>query len=400
MFERRGLFVATLALAAVALYLVSRNAEAAQQPIPGNAIALAAIAIAAVAAGVAIFALRRADAVRNEFRRFSRSVEMALGEVSSRSTRDSATIGELNRMVADEIRSMADLRTPSGRASGSNAEAESPRPRPVRVETRQTAARTETGGAFEQALAKAVADDALQVSLQPIISVSRSTAVGFEVHAHVKDGEHDRSLDIRRLAQPVAGLDQAAFEQSLLRRAIDAGRRQLGSDSEKMPFHIAISAALLSNKTEMGNLADLTAQHRALAKSVVLSLAAGDFDLRGTARENLDKLTMEGFRIALEDWDGSAEDAAGASSRGVAYAKISADRLLDRQKARRNGLPGAELVEALDEAGIGIIATGVTRDEDAVILIDLGIDQMEGDRFSGPKLIKAPASRRAELAET
>jgi EAL domain-containing protein (putative c-di-GMP-specific phosphodiesterase class I) len=61
-------------------------------------------------------------------------------------------------------------------------------------------------------------------------------------------------------------------------------------------------------------------------------------------------------------------------------------------------LPGAELVEALREAEIGVIATGVTRDEDAVTLIDLGIDQMEGDRFSGPKLIKAPASRRAELA--
>jgi EAL domain-containing protein (putative c-di-GMP-specific phosphodiesterase class I) len=58
------------------------------------------------------------------------------------------------------------------------------------------------------------------------------------------------------------------------------------------------------------------------------------------------------------------------------------------------------MVEALHEAGIGIIATGVARDEDAVSLIDLGIDLMEGDRFSGPRLIKAPASRRAAMAET
>jgi EAL domain-containing protein (putative c-di-GMP-specific phosphodiesterase class I) len=397
MFERRGLFVSTLVLAAIALYLVSQNAQAAQEPIPGNAIALAGILVALGAVGVAIYALRRAEAVRSEFLRFSRSVEMALGEVATRSTRDSATIGELNRMVADEIRSMSELRHTGGSAPAAAAATDSARPRPVRVEPRQPAG-PETSTAFEQALTRAVSDNALQISLQPIISVSRSTAVGFEVHAHVTDSEHDRALDFRRLARPVSGLDQAAFEQTLLRQAIDAGRRQLGSDSEKMPFHIAISGALLSNENEMGNLAELTSQHRALAKSVVLSLAAGEFDLRGAARENLDKLTAEGFRLAIEDWDGSAEDAEAAAARGVALVKIPVDRLLDRQKPRRNGLPGAELVEALREAEIGVIATGVTRDEDAVTLIDLGIDQMEGDRFSGPKLIKAPASRRAELA--
>ncbi|MBO6718201.1 MAG: EAL domain-containing protein [Rhizobiaceae bacterium] len=400
MFVRRGLFVSILALAAVALYSISVRAQTAQDPIPGNALAIAAVVVALISVGVAIFAVRRAEAVRSDFRRFSRSVEMALDDVSSRSTRDSATIGELNRMVADEIRGMADLRAHAAEAPQQQATPR-PRPRAVEPEALQPASAPPIATqAFEDALAAAVADNTLQISLQPIISVSQSTAAGFEVHAHVPGEDANRPVDIRRLTRPVAGLDPAAFEQALLRRAIETGRRQLGSDSERMPFHIPVSEALLANEQELGNLAELTSQHRALAKSVVFSIAADSLELHGAARDNLDRLTGEGFRLALEDWDGDAEAAIQAAARGVVMAKVAADRLLDRPKPRRGGLTGADMVEALREAGIRIVATGVTRDEDAVNLIDLGIDLMEGDRFSGPKLIKAPASRRAALAET
>jgi EAL domain-containing protein (putative c-di-GMP-specific phosphodiesterase class I) len=402
MFERRGFIAWIVAIAAIGFHFASRNAEAAQSPVPGNALALAGIAVALIAIVVAIYAVRRAEAVRGDFQRFSRSVEMALNEVASRSSRDSATIGELNRMVADEIRGMADRRGAGNETPDQRTDADAParRPRPVRVETRQTTEAAASGEAFDQALAEAVSGNALQISLQPIISVSRSAAVGFEVHAHVTAGDEQQTRDFRRLARPVTGLDQAVFEQALLREAIETGRRQLGSDSEKMPFHIAISEALLSNEIEMQNLAELTSRHRALAKSVVLSIAAAEFELHGSGRDNLDKLTMEGFRLAVEDWEGGANEAKAASQRGVAFVKIAADRLLGRQRSRRSGVSAHDMVEALHEAGIGIIATGVARDEDAVSLIDLGIDLMEGDRFSGPRLIKAPASRRAAMAET
>ena len=403
MFARRGLFLTTLAIAAFAFYSVSNGAEAGTLPISDNLLALAALAaivIALFAICIAYFAMNRVAAVRNEFGRFSRSVETTLNELASRSTRDSASIGELNKMVADEIRSMSAKAHPSAEAASPAAAAEVRRPRPAPIVTRETPAIAEAEAGFEKLLVEAVERDDLQVSLQPIISVARSAAAGFEVHAHISEPDSDRARDIRRLASPVSGLDQAAFEQGLLKHSIEAGRRQLGSDSEKMPFHVAISDALLSNESEMQNLAQLTSQHRALAKSVVLSIAADAFELRGTARENLDRLTMEGFRVALEDWAGSAADAMAAAERGVKYAKVPVDRLFDRTRKRPGELGGAEMVAALREADIEIVATGVERDEDAVGLIDLGIDLMEGDRFSGPKVLKAPAKRRAELAET
>jgi EAL domain-containing protein (putative c-di-GMP-specific phosphodiesterase class I) len=61
-------------------------------------------------------------------------------------------------------------------------------------------------------------------------------------------------------------------------------------------------------------------------------------------------------------------------------------------------LPGAELAENAAEMGLSIVATGVVRDDDAVGLIDLGIDLMEGERFSGPRRIRSSAARQAALA--
>lgn len=400
MFARRGLFFTTLAIAAIGLYSVSNGAEATLPPVTGQIFALAALIVAMAAIGVAIFALNRMTAMRDEFRRFSHSVEITLNDLASRSTRDSASIGELNRMVADEIRSMATRKNASEQANPSAPVSEPRRPRPAPIVPRELPAVSEADADIGEALAAAVRDDELVVSLAPIISVSRSTAAGFEVHAHVSDEDGLHVHDVRRLANPVSGLNQAAFEQGLLKNAIEAGRRQLGSDSEKMPFHIAISDALLGNEGEMQNLAQLASQHRALAKSVVLSMMPPVLERKGKVRDNLDKLTAEGFRIALEDWAGSAEDAATAASRGVIYAKVSVDRLFDRESKRASDPTGAELVVALQEAGIQVIATGVERDEDAVGLIDLGIDLMEGDRFSGPKVLKAPAKRRAAMAET
>jgi EAL domain-containing protein (putative c-di-GMP-specific phosphodiesterase class I) len=42
-----------------------------------------------------------------------------------------------------------------------------------------------------------------------------------------------------------------------------------------------------------------------------------------------------------------------------------------------------------------VIATGVSNDEDAVNLLDLGIDLMIGDRFSPPRRVRSGIGRVA-----
>src|SRR5690606_19737216 len=141
--------------------------------------------------------------------------------------------------------------------------------------------------------------------------------------------------------------------------------------------------------SEVDAVAELARVHRALTASLILSVPAALLGVRGETRERLDKLTAAGFRLAAEGWEGEASDLAEAKSRGVHFLKFPANRLLDRERLRRKALSGTEVAEAAAAAGVTIIATGVARDDDAVGLIDLGVDMMEGDRFSGPRRMRS-----------
>ena len=68
--------------------------------------------------------------------------------------------------------------------------------------------------------------------------------------------------------------------------------------------------------------------------------------------------------------------------------KLAGDRLLDRTRVRKGAPSGAMLLDMATAAGIDVIATDVHSDEDAVSLIDIGIDLMTGERLAPPRRLK------------
>jgi cyclic-di-GMP phosphodiesterase, flagellum assembly factor TipF len=52
------------------------------------------------------------------------------------------------------------------------------------------------------------------------------------------------------------------------------------------------------------------------------------------------------------------------------------------------------VLETASAAAIEVIATDVRSDEDAVGLLDLGVDLMTGARFSGPRRLKPDGGTR------
>jgi EAL domain-containing protein (putative c-di-GMP-specific phosphodiesterase class I) len=107
------------------------------------------------------------------------------------------------------------------------------------------------------------------------------------------------------------------------------------------------------------------------------------------------RLAEAGVRIAVEGWP-ETEDSAGTIRRlGASMVKLSATRLLDRDKARRKLTPAATVIDYAAGEELTLIATEVATDEDVVSLIDLGIDFMCGERFSGPKRLKPEGNNRS-----
>ena len=355
--------------------------------------------------GAAAFAYRafnRANLVASELERLTRSMDAAIKDVSLRGDRDAAKLEDLNTTVSSRIEALSARISPnddSTEAETNKRSTDFESHAPTRkgkhaAQAAPPAPETQAASGIDVALRRMVAGGQADLSLQPIIAAGRGEAGGFEAHFHIQP-EEGKPVDIRRLERQIADVDPASYERLAVVSATEAARRRLGEISEKMPVHVAISSALLEDELEFTAVTDIFKLHPALAKSVVMSLPAElvEADRHSAALD----LLFGGLdiRLAAEDWSGSQEGLTKMTKVGVSVVKIPAERLLDRAKVKKGAPNGAALVEIAANAGVDVIATDVHSEEDAVSLIDMGVDLMSGERLSAPRRLKMDAGSGA-----
>ncbi len=336
--------------------------------------------------GAAAFAYRafnRATLVANELERLTRSMDAAIKDVSLRSDRDATKLDDFNTALSDRLNVLAAKIMP---ADGGDEDSEPQSRKGKQTAPAPAAEDSANVSAVDVALRRMIVSGQPDISLQPIIAAGRGEAGGFELHVHVQP-EDGKPVDIRRLARTVADVDPASYERLTVVTATEAARRRLGDISEKMPAHVAISSALLQDGLELATVLDIFKLHPALARSIVLSVPA---DLAQVQQHSatLELLSSQGVRIAAEEWTGPVAELDTMKKAGVKSLKIPAERLLDRVKLRKGQPGGQALIERAAEAGLDVIATDVQSEDDAVELIDMGIDLMSGERLSAPRRLK------------
>lgn len=381
---------AGVALLCAAAYFVSSPLLASYTPGYDVRTFLAALAlIASLAALVVSLQTMRSNAgLRADLHILARSLDLALKQVVTRSDKHAANFGEIASSVSNEVERLADRVAVQAdadeRAAPSNVV---PHPAARRVKPPLQAAvpaAPPSASDAEAAYARAVTAGAFDISLQPIVSLADSIAVGFEVFASLAL-EGGQRVDLRRPAEPATPSQAAAFERILFMTAMQTGRKRLGPASTNMPLHVALSEALLGDGKEFGAVLETLQFYPDLARSLVLSLPASVFD-SAQHRQALDLLSSRGVPLAAEGW---FEDGQEAAPSGLSFIKIQANRLLDREKTRRRYASGPAIVEWAARQKVTILAIDVMSDEDAVTLLDLGVELMTGPRFGGPKRLKA-----------
>lgn len=360
----------------------------------GFVLGVAALVLAASAWGTS-------RALRRDVMRIVRSVDRGIGEFQSQTDRNALSIEALDAALSMEIAALKKL----VRERDAAEQAKAAEPEPVIPEggnvvaypaMRRTRAAppapqpaTPARASVEAACRRAVDEGTFELSLQPIVSVDSSSAVAFDTYAHLSLGD-GQTLDIQRLPATMSDADRAAFERMLLTTAAQVARRRLG-DGTALPLHVPVSQAILGDRDALAAALELFSLYPALAGAVLLSLPAGE--LATVDPEALARVADHGLRIAQEGWNGAVDAALQAKRRNVVVAKISADRLLERDRNADERRAATAILEQAHAAGIAVIATDVRSDEDAVNLIDLGVETMSGTRFSGPKRLKAEAAR-------
>lgn len=349
-----------------------------------------ALAAAFLAVMLAIVALQRSHITQRDMRRLVATVETQLrqrpapaeGAASATATEPPPPLSTPQTLTAPPRPN-----TPIALADSlpGDADAESnvvrlPRAGARPHETRQPPAAA--GEALAEALVATPTRHA-ELSLQPIVSIANGEARGFDVFRWIAapDGA---GVDIRRIAEPPSGFSIANFERRTIEAAFGAARRRLAGTMAPTPLHVPISEALLASATDIERVTGMLRQYPVMQASVVLSLPA---PLLGSDHAPaLARLAEAGFGFTIEAEADPIRSL--LSNRAVRFVRLPVTRLISRGRLRKGRQAGLPILEEAAAAGIPVIAGDVAHDDDAVMLLDLGVDLMTGERFSAPRRLK------------
>lgn len=339
----------------------------------------AALTLAAVAAAFGLMALVRANASDQEIRRVALSVEAALRDFSARSDGDAVTIGEIDASLSRRLDALSASLAARHPIKPARSATVVPHPA-IRLQAIETGPEAAGNAALRAAIQRALAADRIELDLQPIVSISQGVAVGHEAFGLVEPAGGE-PVRLGRADFDLSGISAASCERLMVFAAAAAIQRRSGHAGEATPpLHVAISGALLDHGSEFAAVLTLLGQHPVLSRSIILSVPAAAI-ADGLHGQALALLAETGARLAAEGWSGSPEELEAMRGQGISMLKLPAAQLLGQPPA------SVQATEALlgraAAASLPVVATEVMGDEDAVRLLDFGVNLMAGPRFAG-----------------
>ena len=342
-------------------------------------VAIGAVLIACLCLIVTGVALAKARSAAGEVDRLARTLDAVSRRLDAEISRNRTAIAELSETLA-QVRPIESAPS-QGTKDETSAFQGNVVPLPI---TGKKAAQTPAPApvaALRQFLPEQFSGE-LTLSLEPIVDVTDHAVTSFEVFAHLKAADGTEHI-IRRMDRDGPILEFAA---SLIDAALLVARRQLRDDAKRMPLHVAVSSEFLADASAAGTVAEAFRINPALAEAVVFSLPPDVFAER-LAVKGANVLARHGAIFAAETWPDGADPMGQLATLGVTIVKLAAERLLRPATSKRGLVSGADIVAAAGTQ-LTVIATGVTSEDDALTLLDLGIGQMSGPAISPLRQVK------------
>jgi EAL domain-containing protein (putative c-di-GMP-specific phosphodiesterase class I) len=110
-------------------------------------------------------------------------------------------------------------------------------------------------------------------------------------------------------------------------------------------------------------------------------VVADDFD---AASDKLDALRAAGVRIALDDFGTGASSLSSLRHREVDYVKLDRSIAISSVDTRRDRAVMTGLVTIANDAGFQLVAEGIESEDQAVLLMESGIELGQGHLYGRP----------------
>lgn len=421
----------TLAFTALAYTCLGLTTAVLLWRMGGGAGAAAAAALGAVGLGVSLHAIVTqrlfADSIRHDVNRmrdanliFADELERTQNDLSALSTmvheektKRSAALSTEVRMLEDLVRRMSD--TMQARLSAPL------QPAPLQAAPLQAAnedmrASTTVRAApavvvplrdpradLLQTVRDALADNRVDLYLQPVVSLPQRRTVFYESFSRLRDANGRVMLPAEYLpaAEP-EGL-VSVIDNLLLFRCVQIVRR-LAKQDRKVGIFCNISLHSLGDESFFPQFLEFLQENKDLSNALIFELGQAAFEARdGAETRAMAKLADLGFRFSLDKVTDLDLDARDLARSDVKFIKVAAS-VLSEQLTEVDGrltlktvtdLDASDFAELQRRYGVEIIAEKIETERQVVEVLDLDIRYAQGHLFGEPRAI-----REQVLAET
>jgi cyclic-di-GMP phosphodiesterase TipF (flagellum assembly factor) len=377
----------------------------------------AAAAIGAVALFVAIHAAvtqrLSTDSIRHDVNRM-RDANLIFADELERTQNDLAKLGAIvheektkrSQVLSTEMRMLEDLVRKMSDTMEARLKFPLPAAQPAAVEVADAKVvplRANQGEALLQTVRDALADNRVDLYLQPVVSLPQRRTVFYESFSRLRDVSGRVMLPAEYLpaAEP-EGL-VSAIDNLLLFRCVQIVRR-LAKQDRKVGIFCNISLHSLADEDFFPQFLEFLSQNKDLSGALIFELGQAAFEARGGVEaRNMAKLADLGFRFSLDKVSNLDLDARDLSRSDVKFVKVAASVLAEQltEVDGRLTLKSAQDLDAADFAGLArrlgveIIAEKIETEKQVLEVLDLDVKYGQGHLFGEPRAI-----REQVLAET
>jgi cyclic-di-GMP phosphodiesterase TipF (flagellum assembly factor) len=263
--------------------------------------------------------------------------------------------------------------------------------------------RSRQSAALLEVVRGALAENRVDLYLQPVITLPQRKTVFYESFTRLRD-ETGRILmpaEYLSVAEP-EGL-VAAIDNLLLFRCVQIVRR-LAKQDRKVGIFCNVSPASLADESFFPQFLEFLAENKDLHGALIFELGQAAFDARGaTEARNMARLADLGFRFSLDKVQTLDLDFQDLQRSDVKFLKVGAELLVEQLVDADGVLTMKSLkdIHASDFAsltrryGVEVVAEKVETERQVVDILELQIGYGQGHLFGEPRAIKEQV-----LAET
>ena len=250
---------------------------------------------------------------------------------------------------------------------------------------------------------EALADNRVDLYLQPVVSLPQRRTVFYESFTRLRDASGRILMPAEYLAVAEPEGLVPAIDNLLLFRCVQIVRR-LAKQDRKIGIFCNISLGSLGDENFFPQFLEFLSQNRDLSGALIFELGQAAFEERGGLEaRNMAKLADLGFRFSIDKVTDLELDFQDLSRADVNFLKVSAEVLLNQvlEVEGRMALRSLRDLQASDFAsltrryGVEVIAEKIEAERQVIDVLELDIAYGQGHLFGEPRAI-----REAVLAET